>query len=675
MTFNVQALPLVVAVAGGQSDDSGERARRVADAILSLPAGTEPDVIAFNEVFNDDAREELLSRLSGWSNRVEKMVDDQFAWNAGLMLFSRYTFLPLRTGGPLYERYYSSSADTDALASKGVGIVQIETPTRPTTIAFTHMQASYASEDEYSEVRRDQFDAINEALTDLFAGDDSLFSNVILLGDLNVRGDPAATSGEWGSVFENSSTPLFDHLLDGWRQYMHPPATNLQPDPGLTNINFENPAQRQRLDYMCFGRPDRADFALVPQHMFTRLRSQSDHFSLEAVVQRFSENCTPSEAIEFLALTPTSTGPGQPSTLRQRELTFAFDGSYQWLFVGEPGTYTVFASPDVLFDLYFQSNLTDRIYRIDVTVLEQLPDALVAGLRDSTMDPRGSTFVCREPFFVAARHRTAEPGTGSIVLVEHRGETPGLAIGLELHTTISSGFPSGQKLGTDDVCWFRATMPRTISGVARPETFTIQNPTNGTVTARLRDAAQVETDSPTSGGHGEFEVVKTATGDEFVYLTLERSSVKHSGFTVTWTSPVSYLDLNKPFFLFVNDESGVDSPGADEPELRIWLDTIEIFNGTWDDADTGERWPGLAEAVRARIALLMPAVSKVGFTKELLVSCIEPDTGIAHGSQVWVIAPLSPSELDTVDRVTNMPIVDPVKDGRYSLWCTLTRFP
>ena len=63
MTFNVQLPSTVMAVGQGQDDAAPDRAQAVADALLALPNRDRPDVIAFNEVFNEDARDVLLQSM------------------------------------------------------------------------------------------------------------------------------------------------------------------------------------------------------------------------------------------------------------------------------------------------------------------------------------------------------------------------------------------------------------------------------------------------------------------------------------------------------------------------------------------------------------------------------------------------------------------------------------
>jgi hypothetical protein len=66
---------------------------------------------------------------------------------------------------------------------------------------------------------------------------------------------------------------------------------------------------------------------------------------------------------------------------------------------------------------------------------------------------------------------------------------------------------------------------------------------------------------------------------------------------------VSYLCLDRPLGLYIDDETGVDRFGEDEPSVQINMDgdPFELYSGTWDDADTGEHRPNLDQSIRARI--------------------------------------------------------------------------
>lgn len=674
MTFNVQCLPLVATAIQGQSEVAEGRAKVIANALLSLPVRDRPDVVAFNEVFNEDARDAFVKKLkAAWPHVVSKVHDGGVKDDAGLMLFSRYPFKVLPSGDTRVEVFYQDSAGSDSLAQKAVCVIQISEPYDPTTIAFTHLQASYDTEDQHSEVRARQFDDVETAIMKALSGQIGPTGQTIVLGDLNVRGDPEAVSGEWGNLFEPPQGAFFTKFLDGWRTYMRPPNAPGR-DLGHTNMDVSKNDLRQRLDYICFVRPETVDIALKPQHMRVRLRGLSDHFALEAVVQRASDYCTPSEARDFLADVPVNSGGGigKPSTVRQTPVAFSYDGSWQWFYVREPGTYSFFSSPNVILECYHETDLSVPIERLDEINLADLSPELRDGLGES-FDPRGDTFVTREPFFVAVRDRTSKSGSGFVGMVEHHGESKATAIGLLPEVTVVSSFPLGQKLGNDDLCWFKSLMPATLTQSARTETFEVENPTGIGITVEVQDS--VNQLSKVSGAQPKLEATTSAIGEELLFLVIARDSDTVNGYRVTWHCPVGYLDLDQPIYLFVNDETGVDWPGADEPELSIKIDSEWVFEDAWDDADTGELWPGLHEAIKARCAALSPGKRRIGFAEEIYVTAFDPDFNAQGVFPSVSIKPLRPDDPPVKKRVESLTIPDVISDGLYTFGCTLSRFP
>lgn len=143
-----------------------------------------------------------------------------------------------------------------------------------------------------------------------------------------------------------------------------------------------------------------------------------------------------------------------------------------------------------------------------------------------------------------------------------------------------------------------------------------------------------------------------------------------------WLSPVSYLLLDEPIGLFVNDESGIDAPGADEPEIQIGVDDdpFPLFAGSWDDADSGERWPNLDSTIRQRVNTRLPGAKKMGFVRAISISYVEPDMN-AQGWLAVEVAALTPAESETAVRRISMPVPDVVKDGMYTFYCTITKIP
>jgi hypothetical protein len=675
MTFNVQLLPWLGSTVSGQTNDAEERAHGAADAIESLPNDDRPHVIAFNEVFDEDGRDVLLSRLSGlYPNYVKKIDDGGVLEDSGLMLFSTLPFHTLPNGDLVHTGFFSASAGDDSLSNKGFGIVQVGAPAEVTTIVFTHAQASYAAEDEHRDVRVKQFDQMRDAIDGVVGSDPNEWRNVILVGDLNVRGDSGAVSDEWTSVVEQAGSTLFERLVDGWRTYMHPPGDLHDHDPGTTNITYGT-GLRQRLDYVCTTRTDDVREALVPHHMRVRLRHASDHFALEAVVQRASPRCTPSDALDLLSVMPTgAVQPEWPSEVRAVNLSFPHDGTVQWIWMKRPGTFTVFTQPGLEVDLYAFDDLSAPLDRLDTLHVNELPPTIQGRFGEQTLDPKGGTYVSRSPFFIALRSPAGSRPNAWAVVLEHRGESPATAIRLRLHDDAEAGFPSGQRLGDDDVCWFKATPQPTFAGTSRLEHFVAHNPTGRDIAFASHDTSLQQL-AEVSGAQPTLELTVSTSGDETLYFTIRRSDDSMVGFHVHWYSPLSYLVLSEPIGLYVDDESGPDALGDDEVIMSLWMDGASVIrDGRWDDADSGERWPGLADAIRNKLWTQLPGRMRIGFASSMDLSYVEDDF-TAAGYQFASLSPLGRSEPVQKERRVNMPVPDGISDGRYTFYCTISKLP
>lgn len=672
MTFNVQMLPWLGSTVTGQTNDAPERAHGVADAIESLAPAERPHVIAFNEVFDEDGRDVLLSRLSGSYPHIVKKIDDGGVLeDSGLMLFSSLGFHTLPNGEVIQTGFFTDSAGTDAMSNKGFGIVQIGAPAEVTTLVFTHAQAAYTVEDEHRDVRAKQFDQIREAVDNLLGSNQPAWQNVIFVGDLNVRGDSGSTSDEWTTLVEQGGSRLFERLDDGWRTYMHPPDDLTDYDPGHTNINYATGA-RQRLDYQCVPKASDGRNTLVPHHLRVRLRHSSDHFALEGVIQQWSAHCTPSAAIKLLDTPPVAaTQPEWPTEVRSLLMSFADDGSYQWLWVERPGTFSIFTPPDVVAELYGFDDLSRPLDRLDTVNVAELPPVVRQRFRDRSIDPDGATFASRGPFFIALR-LPGDTGSRTVIVLEHRGETPATAIRLRLHDDVETGFPEGQRLGDDDTCWFKATPAPSFGGLTRTEVVTVANPTGGEIKLARCDTAFQPVDE-TSGSSAELRLEFDTAGGESVYFAMRRADDTLDGFTLHWDSPMSYLDLDEPLGLYIDDESGIDAFGDDELIMSLSMDGASILNdATWDEADAGERWPGLADAVKQKLWAQLPGRNRIGFVQSIDLSYVEDDF-TAQGFQLAGLKPLGKSEPVRKERRVNMPVPDGLSDGRYTFYCTITK--
>lgn len=681
MTWNVQMLPDPFA----ESDlDIKERARRMSRAILDLPAREQPDVVAFNEVFNEDGRRWLLHYLKNtYPHIIDKLEHPglDFEQDSGLMLFSKLPFQPLPTGGSHFFETFKKGAGTDALAAKGVGVVRVAGPFDPTTIAFTHLQASYdAANTEHMDIREDQFRFIREILLKVADNDLQHYANGVITGDLNVKGDPDDTSGELNQVFSGVPDTFGGDFDDGWRAAMHAPNDLTDYDPGYTQRDTKT-LTPNRYDYQCTRRNANVDIGLVPHHLSTPIRLASeitDHWALLGHLHRINQNCSPSSAVELLTLQPNN--PNQAgSQVWTRTADFREEDMYHWVYIGDAGTYSTWCLPPLEVAAFRRSDFTNELEPTDILSVTDLPPAvqtaLTGGPSRHNFFTKGSVFSSREPFFL--RFRGTSPsfqGKGGYGIIRHRGESPATAIVLHPHLAIDPGLPQAQKLGLTDECFFRADRPNRYSEEPYDDHFVLANPGRVNVTLELRDNAQ--TPLATVPGNGPtVEVVRTGTA-ETVYLVLRRSNVNDTKFTMTWDSPLSYLALDESFRLHVDDETGPDWLGADELELNVDVDGVNVYANSWDDADAGEDWPGLLDSVKSSVLAKQKKHAKwVAFTDSIGFDVIKTDGIFAHGSAVGFIHALKPRDREKETGVAKIKISDPAGDGHLTARATIGKFP
>ena len=241
MTFNVQLLPLIAGVLDGtvsvpeavvglfpkSSTDAIARATAVAQDLLAIPPAERPHVIGLNEVFSEDGRKVLLQQLEPvWPYVIKSVYEPDLEEDAGLMVFSSLPVRALPGGGDNATLFYNTDAGADSWASKAAVLVQIDEPVAATTLVFTHLQASYVGEDQYRGEREKQLIELTEWLDNFFGHDPEQWRNLILTGDLNVRGDKNQSSGEWFDLFDRPGHKFGDQFVDSWIE--------MRPKPRIT---------------------------------------------------------------------------------------------------------------------------------------------------------------------------------------------------------------------------------------------------------------------------------------------------------------------------------------------------------------------------------------------------------------------------------------------------------
>lgn len=679
MTFNVKMPP----PPAPQHDEAPARARRVRDALLALAPHERPDVIAFNEVMHPKARRILVRGLGGfWPNFLSKLDDGSLGDDSGLAIFSRLPFLdlPLASGvpGTLYGgkvafEAFDAGNIPDALANKGVGVALVDAPMGPVAVAFTHMQASY--DDDLLQriqvdpraIRADQIGTIERHLRTVFGPNRLAWPHMVLVGDLNIVGNPPPGGPEWAAHFGTPGAFLTDAFVDGWAEFMRPPTAPAPLDPGLTNTSEEGSAF-QRLDYVCVGRRFEGP-ALVAQHMRVRLRGLSDHWSVEADLNLRADHCTPSTAVEALA------APAPASHVRTFALTIQRPRGQQWLHVPEPGTFSLFASPKGILEVarFDPENLSDAQPPAGRTDAREFPDPTVRNFLDEVgLPPAGTRLASHRPFFIRLRaDPVAAPdftGPVHVGLLRHNGASRAEAIDLlPWAEPADPRLPAGQALGNEDLCWFCAVLRPARSGKPYASAFELRNATGGGARLELRDEADAELAA--TDGAGDLTLQHVAPGGRTLYLVLRRDDLGQTDFRISWRPAIAFLrsgrGLPEPgvpgsqfpaLALFCEDETGFDAVGDDEIALALHADgdAAPFFARRWNDADTGEVLP------------LTGAVEEVGFVEGVRIR-IDEDDLIAGNPAEATIAPPAGTE-DEARR-----IVLPVQTGRYRFEATVSR--
>jgi endonuclease/exonuclease/phosphatase family metal-dependent hydrolase len=641
MTWNVQMLPPLFT----DSVSIAIRVNKITQAIRNLPLRDKPDIIAFNEVFLEEGRDKLIESLKrdGYDYQTIKFehIGVDVEQDSGLLLVSKLPFIGFKD----YYKIYKDSNDTDSWAAKGVGFVQIARHFDPVTIALTHLQASYNDDNtDNMDIRSKQFDTIREELLYITKGDIVNYNNSIVIGDLNVKGDPDDNSGEWNQVFGGLTTAFGKDFNDQWRESMHAPNDLADYDFGYTQQDTET-NKLNRFDYICTNREiDKSKFGMLAHHISTPIHLSgdiADHWAVLAHIHKIGPHCTPSAALDLFKIHPILPNSGQinsyPWTLR---VDFIEEDMYYWIYVSELGTYSIWTNNQIEYTVYERSDFTnakqakDKLHRAEVPYLTaNFPEDL----------KKGAVFSAREPFFIRLRgnKRNFKGDNIPYGIIKHKGETAATAIILEPHLNIDLNLPYMQPLGLEDKCYCKAYRPNTFTEVAYDDKFVLSNSQNADVKLSLLDSSEVFVNQ-SSGNDSSIELIRNGT-EELVYIVIKRANQTDTKFEIKWVSPISYLIMDSQLKLQVEDEAGWDIWGSDEYELEVWVDNIHIYSDSWDDADTNELWPDLVNKISAVVAAKFTSKTTwISFVTSIDFELRKTDGIWARGTTGGSIRPLTP---------------------------------
>ncbi len=403
LTYNTYLLPRIVLCTWDPichllDANFESRAEQLGAAVAK--ANEKYDIVAFNEVWDEDTRDVLEERLGGTypsyvkyiSTSGPDMIRLKKDWgflggnfeDSGLMLFSKFPFRKL----PFVKDDYEATdfkpwwihkrlafkefddcafAFADCRAAKGVALVQVEWPSKGSlNLLFTHLQAD-SSDLMRPEVRKKQLadmqDIVETTLGKTFTSWTDT-ERLVALGDLNIDGlggvsqvlglptdFVADATQEWVDRFKAPAQAGVTPLYDSWAETTSP------EDQGRTRYN-----KNERLDYILVSRPiAKADAgqtlndnegeipwtsAVLPptcvQHIWIprELEGLSNHRPAAADINLLAPQCNPrlAQKVGDADLGTIVTGIKRTSW-QQHELKHR--GGMQWFRLEAPGTYAI----------------------------------------------------------------------------------------------------------------------------------------------------------------------------------------------------------------------------------------------------------------------------------------------------------------------------------------------
>jgi hypothetical protein len=633
-TFNAQFLPTFFSPKSDPDDDV-KRAKRVAARILASGY----DIIAFNEIFDEEARETLVNELSTTFPHYVSYLDaptgaEDFS-DSGLMLFSRFPFEPLlksacRTspstltaqsaGQPWTEvafHEFSQCDDSDCWAAKGVGYVRARNPvtSRPLNLLFTHLQASYSDDDLADwkgklNIRASQLGDIDNLIHCVLDSSQIQGEDVFVFGDLNVDGDlndkDRGLSGgaannlyEWNYHFGSGSgffagAPLWD----AWAFETSP------QDRGITNET-----DKARFDYILRSKYNTGDAeGLAVQHLTRALNLRdrgdpasgpayyegglgnagwcdlSDHLGVNAVLNRWASYCSP-----VLAATPTVS----PMAYFSGEIKYP--GSYQWLRFDKAGAYA--------FEVTGASGAKRHVYQAADLSTPLLPyDTQSTTVKDDRGNPITVKrfLLSKPPYYVRViGATTSHTGTYSLFMKRYTGQSMDEAILLAPAASYDYTMPT-TPLNANDEVWFELDLDAADSGAAQSVRFWLTYSSGGSdgLTLILFDSNGTKELSRAQGASGRAETTQNIVGPKRLYLVARRTAASYpaglTSFKVGWETNLTILHgvqagLSNAVPISLTCDTQTDLIGDDTIYLTITVDGVKkIARQALGDFDEGE---------------------------------------------------------------------------------------
>ena len=580
-------------------DTLRQQADEIVKAIKSL--GDSVDVIVLNEVWDETAKERLSAHLAAQFPNQVKMIDGAVdisdptllklvadgnpgavfkGEDSGLMLFARRNvkFLPFR--GParpagttltaVASTYNAARAHTflhakgeDSLAAKAVGAVHVELTVGGVKarayVLFTHTQA----DDENAGTRKRQLREIETFIRtnviDPKGVESEERSKIMLLGDINVRGEGelipvmAGTTpkAEWKERFTvNTPGPA---LGDSWAR------GNSDKYVGATYEYGQG--IDQRLDYLLVKQGTPATGYCV-QHSRVMLQdAPSDHNAVVTDLNAVFPFCAPRAAglPPFDQHFSPSAGPIADAT------AIATPGAMQWFrFPGKSA-----ATIDVVMPLNGV-----RPHMFPAADLSQEISPKETSVR------RQTTWSVPEDLFIQVR-ADSRTFTGDYSIRFNKRLCLSATAPCYLTPTLPqfAAFPANGLLGTEDAAFFRVDIIEAPdSGAAQSIVVTLGNVPKSypvSITNADNPSEVIKGETFTIVGRGTF-ITFPVVGTKNLLVTIRRDNDKATTRTVkaAWTNNLTRVDLHS---LICHDETDGfwgSEAGQDEIAMQVNYDGI-----------------------------------------------------------------------------------------------------
>lgn len=191
-SYNVALVPTSLSILSDLREP-GSRSSEIAQQILNLDKTKQPDLIAFQEVFNEDASKEMLTQLSKvYPYVLHSVMPGLRGFNSGQVLVSKY---PIKET----EFYrFQNMLFPENTANRGILKVIVDTPQGPMAIYNVHLQPFLGK--KQADIRVEQLQMVHKVLEQDFKKDGSI--GQLVVGDFNT-----SDMSPWGEHIDVDTHP------------------------------------------------------------------------------------------------------------------------------------------------------------------------------------------------------------------------------------------------------------------------------------------------------------------------------------------------------------------------------------------------------------------------------------------------------------------------------------